>query len=137
MLRIKILLLLVLITAAIPTGSGAQRLEAPPKGKFYQGLYFDDPKKDRDPTEHDITPVNVMGWEESLQTKVTWVYFSNNWSESRRFPSEICDWIRGLGKVPYIRLMLRSDLEQNRAEKVFTLTNNITYNWTYSWNKRS
>ncbi|PYJ84625.1 MAG: hypothetical protein DME70_10940, partial [Verrucomicrobia bacterium] len=49
--------------------------------------------------------------------------FSNNWFESRKFPRETCDWIRSLGKVPYVRLMLRSDSEQDRAEKTFTLAN--------------
>jgi beta-mannanase len=33
----------------------------------------------------------------------------------------MCNWIKGLGKVPYIRLMLRSDVDQKHAEKKFTL----------------
>ena len=39
------------------------------------------------------------------------------------FPTATCDWIQSLGKVPYLRLMLRSDLDQYHAEKVFSLTN--------------
>jgi hypothetical protein len=53
--------------------------------------------------------------------KTTWIYFANNWFESRRFPAETCEWIRALGKVPYVRLMLRSDVDQRHAEKTFTL----------------
>jgi hypothetical protein len=34
----------------------------------------------------------------------------------------MCGWIRGLGKIPYVRLMLRSSPEQEKgADKVFTL----------------
>ena len=47
--------------------------------------------------------------------------FSDNWFESRKFPAQMCEWIRELGKVPYVRLMLRSDAEQNRPEKTFLI----------------
>ena len=105
------------------TAWGAQLIAPPPAGKLYQGLYFDEPKAGADPTEHDVTAADVTRFEETLGTKTAWVFFSNNWFESRKFPRETCEWIRGLGKVPYVRLMLRSDAEQNRAEKTFTLTN--------------
>lgn len=105
------------------TASGAQLIVSPPPGKLYQGLYFDDPNSGVDPTEHDVTAEDVARFEETLATKTTWVFFSDNWFESRKFPLGTCDWIQGLGKVPYIRLMLRSDAEQERAEKTFTLGN--------------
>ncbi|MFL6589930.1 MAG: glycoside hydrolase family 26 protein [Chthoniobacterales bacterium] len=99
----------------------AQVVSPPPQGKLYQGLYFDEPKSDHDPTEHDVTPADVARFEEALATKTAWVFFSNNWFESKKFPRETCEWIRTLGKVPYVRLMLRSDVEQDRPEKLFTL----------------
>jgi hypothetical protein len=98
-----------------------QRIAVPPAGKLYQGLYFDEPATGRDPTEHDVTAGNVGCFEQTLGTKTVWVFFSDNWSESRKFPTATCDWIRGLGKIPYVRLMLRSDVEQNHAEKTFSL----------------
>jgi beta-mannanase len=33
----------------------------------------------------------------------------------------MCTWIRDLGKIPYIRLMLRSDVDQRHGEKKFSL----------------
>ena len=93
----------------------------PPPGKLYQGVYFDEPAPGRDPTEHDITPADVRRFDETLGTKTAWVFFSDNWFESRKFPRETCDWIQRLGKVPYLRLMLRSDAEQDRTEKTYTL----------------
>ena len=38
----------------------------------------------------------------------------------------MCKWIHDLGKIPYVRLMLRSEFAQDRAEKVFTLDAIIT-----------
>jgi hypothetical protein len=104
---------------------GAELVAPPPTGKLYQGVYFDEPAAGHDPTEHDVTEKDVSQFEEALGTKTAWVFFSNNWFESRKFPRQTCDWIRGLGKVPYIRLMLRSDGEQDRPEKLFTLANII------------
>jgi Glycosyl hydrolase family 26 len=62
-------------------------------------------------------------FEQTIGRKATWVYFSDNWFESRAFPEATCHWIRSLGKIPYVRLMLRSDLDQRHAEKLFSLAN--------------
>jgi hypothetical protein len=96
----------------------------PPAGRLYHGFYYDRPTgADRDSTEHNVTPADVARYEETIGKKTAWIFFSDNWFESRQFPREMCDWIRGLGKVPYVRLMLRSSLEQERPEKIFSLTN--------------
>jgi hypothetical protein len=105
----------------VSLAKGAPVIAPPPAGKLYQGLYFDEPSAGHDPSENDVTAGNVARFEQAVGTKTAWVFFSNNWFESRKFPAATCDWIRGLGKVPYIRLMLRSDAEQDRPEKTFTL----------------
>ena len=87
-------------------------------GKLYQGFFYDGPSRSN---EHDVTPEDVARYEQAVGKKTAWVFFSNNWLESRKFPAQTCDWIRGLGKVPYVRLMLRSDAEQNQPEKTFSL----------------
>ena len=89
----------------------------PPTGKLYHGFFYDGPALN----EHDVTASDVTRYEQAVDKKATWVFFSDNWFESRKFPLSTCDWIRGSGKIPYVRLMLRSDLEQNHAEKTFTL----------------
>jgi hypothetical protein len=123
MSRIGIVHLLAALLSMPVVTALADRIATPPAGKLYQGLYFDEPAAGRDPTEHDVTATNVAQFEKTLGTSTVWVFFSNNWFESAKFPRETCDWIQGLGKVPYIRLMLRSDAEQERAEKTFTLAN--------------
>jgi hypothetical protein len=124
--RTMVLLRCAIVAALLTsTACGAQLIEPPPSGKLYQGLYFDEPKAGADPTEHDVSAADLARFEETLATKTAWVFFSNIWFESRKFPRETCEWIRALGKIPYVRLMLRSDAEQDRAEKTFTLANII------------
>ena len=98
------------------------RVLPPPAGKLYHGFYWGGVGTDtHDPTEHDVTAADVARYEDAVGAKTAWVYFSNNWFESRKFPAEMCSWIRDLGKVPYVRLMLRSDVDQRHAEKMFSL----------------
>ena len=94
----------------------------PPPGKLYHGFYWGGVGTDEhDPTEHDMTAADVSAYEQAVGAGTTWIYFSDNWFESRSFPTATCKWIRDLGKVPYIRLMLRSDVDQKHAEKTFSL----------------
>jgi glycosyl hydrolase family 26 len=95
----------------------AAPISVPPPGKLYHGFFYDGPALN----EHDVRPQEVARYEAALGRKTAWIYFSDNWFESRKFPRSWCEWIRDLGKVPYLRLMLRSDAEQNRTEKIFTL----------------
>src|SRR5260370_7724241 len=100
---------------------------APPlHGKLYHGFYWGGVGTDtHDPTEHDVTPADVTGYEQAIGKKTAWVYFSNNWFESRKFPIEMCNSIRDLAKIPYVRLMLRSDPLHPRREKKFSFQKNI------------
>lgn len=113
--------LLCLVLLGPIRGQNAQ-LDLPPTGKIYHGFYFNRPgTDDYDPSEHDVTAEDVARYEQAVGKRTAWVYFSDNWFESRNFPGPTCSWIRGLGKVPYIRLMLRSGVDQNRPEKIYTL----------------
>ena len=98
------------------------RIVPPPAGKLYHGLYWGGVGTDtHDPTEHDVTSADVAHYEQAVGAKTAWVYFSNNWFESRKFPAPMCTWIRDLGKIPYVRLMLRSNLDQRHGENTFSL----------------
>lgn len=110
---------------ATPSASGrATTVEVvpPPLGKLYHGLYWGGVGTDEhDPTEHDFTSADIARYEEAIGKSTAWIYFSDNWFESRRFPGATCNWIRDLKKIPYIRLMLRSDVDQRHSEKTFSL----------------
>src|SRR5437762_11983513 len=108
-------------TTMVAVASLAGPVAPPPSGKLYQGFYYGGVGTDtHDPTEHDVLPQDVDQYEKTVGAKTTWIYFSDNPYESREFPAATCSWIRDLGKIPYSRLMLRSDVDQLHAEKVFT-----------------
>lgn len=89
---------------------------------MYHGFYWGGVGTDtHDPSEHDVTPDDVARYEQAVGKRAAWIYFSNNWFESRKFPAGMCAWIRDSGKIPYVRLMLRSDVDQKHREKNFTL----------------
>ena len=113
---------LLLVTCAATLNAQAVRVAVPPEGKLYHGLYWGGVGTDEhDPTEHDVTPNDVARYEQTVGKQTAWVYFANNWFESRKFPAAMCSWIRDLQKIPYVRLMLRSDVDQGHREVKFTL----------------
>lgn len=92
-------------------------IPVPPEGYLYHGVFAGGPSGE----EHDLTADDVQSYEEAAGKQVVWVYFSHNWYRGRKFPIETAEWIRERGSIPYIRLMLRSSPEQNRAEPFFTV----------------
>ena len=118
---VKVILLLVATCVATSQAQGI-RVAPPSSGELYHGLYWGGVGTDEhDPTEHDVTPSDVGHYEQAVGRQATWIYFANNWFESRKFPAAMCNWIRELKKIPYVRLMLRSDVDQGHREKTFTL----------------
>jgi len=115
----KIVILAALLIASGLSGEADSNvLLPPPPGKIYHGVY----PGGIDGEEDDISLKDVLGYEAACGKRVTWVYFSNNWYESRAFPVAIAKWIRAHGAVPYIRLMLRSeDHKPGKAERTFSM----------------
>lgn len=101
---------------SIPTG-----IPLPPKGYLYQGVYPGGVTGEED----DITLHDLRSYEQTVGKTAAWLYFSNNWYRSRKFPLETATWIREAGSIPFIRMMLRSSPDQNQAEPTFTLQNII------------
>ena len=93
----------------------------PAKGYLYQGVYPGGLTGEED----DITLKDLQSFEGTVGKTAAWVYFSNNWYRSRKFPLDTATWIREAGSIPFIRLMLRSSSEEDQREPVFTLQNII------------
>ena len=93
----------------------------PPEDSLYQGVFPGGQTGEED----DITLKDVQNYENAVGKKVTWVYFSNNWYSSRKFPMETATWIHDAGSIPYIRLMLRSASKLDDSEPLYTLQNII------------
>ena len=106
---VLVLVMLVCSLALGQTGPASrpvvQRLLLPPPGELYHGVYPGGQSGEED----DITAADVSSYESTVGKRVAWVYFSNNWYSSTRFPLETAEFIRQGGAVPFIRLMLRGE----------------------------
>ena len=93
----------------------------PPAGKLYHGIY----PGTADGEEDAISMTDVTQYETLTETRVSWVYFSDNWYHGRSFPAETASAIRAHGAVPYLRLMLRSNADTYQPEPLYTVENII------------
>ncbi len=100
-----------------PTASPFRIVGVPPAGQLYQGISPGGVTGEED----DITIHDLQSYEQTVGKTAAWVYFSDNWYRSRKFPLATATWIRAAGSVPFIRLMMRSDSEEDHAEPTFTL----------------
>lgn len=68
-----------------------------------------------------VTAESITGFESLAGKAITWAYFSNNWiGGDIKFPSVNANTIRTSGRIPYIRMMMRSQFE-DPPDPVFTL----------------
>ncbi len=104
-----------LATAQTTPHDAALNALAAPSGKILAGTYTGG----RSGEEDDIIPSDLKAYIRTVGHRPAWVYFSNNWYRSRAFPAETAKWIRAAGSTPFIRLMLRSDPEQDHADPLY------------------
>lgn len=107
----------LLYTPAAPPAPASASIPLPPAGRLYHGVY----PGGRTGEEDDIRLADLTAYDAAAGKTAAWVYFSDNWYHGRAFPTSTAAWIRRAGRVPYIRLMLRSDPDGGRADPVFTL----------------
>lgn len=72
-------------------------------------------------TEDKVTKESIISFETLVGKKIAWVYFSNNWDSTIRFPEKSVQTIYALGRTPFIRLMPRSDFRENTPDPVYSL----------------
>lgn len=116
----KVVFLPTLIPVIIPTVV-VSNIPLPQSGFLYHGVYPGGITGDED----DITLRDLLSYEQTVGKPAAWVYFSNNWYHSRKFPTRTVAWIRDAGSIPYIRLMLRPDIKYDGEETIYTLQNII------------
>jgi hypothetical protein len=94
--------------------AAAKRLGVPGAGALYHGVI---PLGDA----HEVSAAALDDYERAVGRGVAWVYFDDEWHDSRAFPSATVAWIRARGAVPFVRLMLRSQKIPLVTDPVFTL----------------
>jgi glycosyl hydrolase family 26 len=109
-----------LVAADGGTGTGAdlQALATPEEGELYHGVF---PAGTAPDPDSDISLSALDAYQDALGLKVAYVYFNDEWIDSRAFPAGTVKAVRDRGAVPFIRLMMRSQKVPLVTDPVYTL----------------
>ena len=91
-----------------------------PKSGIYHAAY-----PDFGGTEDVVSKERIIDFESLVDKDLTWAYFSNNWYNNIHFPSMEVAIIKSTSKIPFIRIMPRSNFEVGGPDPNYTLQNII------------
>lgn len=92
------------------------RLLPPPEGKIYHAAF-----PNLGGTEDAVSTTKIQGFENLVMKDIGWVYFSNNFFSSIRFPKSEVNRIRLNNKTPFIRLMARTDFTTGAVDPNYSM----------------
>ncbi len=105
---------------------------------FISGLQFDNQKlipetghiyfgafPDFDGPEDNVTAQRIHDFESLAGKPIAWAYFSDNWYQQISFPGAAVQTIHQSGRVPFIRMMARTELEEGVADPNYSMQNII------------
>ncbi len=72
-------------------------------------------------TEDVVTLEKIEEFENLAKKEIAWVYFSNNWFNGIKFPSQEVNIINESGKVPFIRIMPRTNFDVGTPDINYTM----------------
>jgi len=102
-----------------PDGDKEMKLQPPPAGKVYHAAF-----PDLGGTEDVVSEAAIADFENLAGKAIAWVYFSNNWTPEKggiHFPAAEVSTIRQAGKLPFIRMMPRSNFDEGGPDPVYTM----------------
>ncbi len=85
-------------------------------GSIYHAAY-----PDFGGTEDNVTVIRIRTFETLAEKKIVWAYFSNNWYDHIKFPLSEVKTIHKSGKIPFIRLMPRSDFKEGGPDPLYSM----------------
>ncbi len=94
----------------------SKKLQTPPRGSIYHAA-----NPDFGGTEDNVTSERIKSFEALAQKKIVWAYFSNNWYDTIKFPLSQVKTIHKNGKIPFIRLMPRSNFKEGGPDPLYTM----------------
>ncbi len=80
-------------------------------------------------TEDIISRERILSFEALAKKNIIWAYFSNNWYRDIQFPKTEVDIIKNSGKIPFIRLMPRTNFDEGGPDPNYTMQNIIDGNF--------
>lgn len=108
----------MLISGSIFSQENGIKLLPPADGYIYHGAF---PFMGN--TEDEVTKDRIEMFEQLAGKKIAWVNFSNNWYKGIVFPARDVQLINSLGKIPYIRMMPRSNYNTFQTDPLYTYDN--------------
>lgn len=72
-------------------------------------------------TEDVVTADKITAFESLVGKAIVWAYFSDNWYDSLTFPADAVQAIRAAGRVPFIRMMPRTNFDEGAPDPNYTL----------------
>jgi len=72
-------------------------------------------------TEDEVTASKITDFEALAEKEIVWAYFSNNWYTDIQFPSTAVATIHNAGRVPFIRMMPRSNFDEGGPDPIYTM----------------
>jgi len=95
------------------------KLQAPAQGIYISAF------PDFGGPEDEVSQQRIMDFETLAQKNIVWAYFSDNWYNEIRFPSESVQSIHESGRIPFVRMMARTTLEEGTVDSNYSLQNII------------
>jgi len=95
------------------------KLAIPTDNQIYHAAY-----PDFGGSEDIITTERISDFENLVGKKMTWAYFSNNWSAEKggiKFPKKEVEIIHKQGTIPFIRMMPRSNFKEGGPDPMYTM----------------
>ncbi len=72
-------------------------------------------------TEDVVTAARITEFEALAEKEIVWAYFSNNWYSEIQFPNTAVATIHNTGKVPFVRMMPRSNFDEGGPDPTYTM----------------
>ena len=72
-------------------------------------------------TEDVVTAERVKDFETLVNKDIVWAYFSNNWYNHIQFPATEVNTIHAAGKIPFIRMMPRTNFDEGGPDPNYTM----------------
>ena len=72
-------------------------------------------------TEDIVSSERINDFETLVNKEIVWAYFSNNWYENIQFPSTEVNTINSAGKIPFIRIMPRTNFDEGGPDPNYTM----------------
>jgi len=94
------------------------KLSKPVNNQIYHSAF-----PDFGSTEDVVSQTAIQSFENLAGKNIAWAYFSNNWTNGIHFPTNAVNTIIQAGKIPFIRMMPRSNFNANCADPLYTMDN--------------